>query len=89
MDETERRRGLEQRGARHVGRVSHGVDSLGRGESVRRIRRDPTADEAVEAIAGNLCRCTGYQNIVRATLRAAELRRERAAAAAVPGTRAT
>ena len=25
---------------------------------------DPTEDEAREAIAGNLCRCTGYQNIV-------------------------
>ncbi|HET6921446.1 MAG TPA: (2Fe-2S)-binding protein [Jiangellaceae bacterium] len=37
---------------------------------------DPTADEAREAIAGNLCRCTGYQNIVASVLRAAELRRE-------------
>jgi len=36
---------------------------------------NPTEGEAVEAISGNLCRCTGYQNIVRATLRAAELRR--------------
>ena len=36
----------------------------------------PTADEAREAIAGNLCRCTGYQNIVRAVLRAAGLRAE-------------
>ncbi len=36
---------------------------------------DPSEDEAREAIAGNLCRCTGYQNIVRAVLRAAELRR--------------
>jgi aerobic carbon-monoxide dehydrogenase small subunit len=33
----------------------------------------PTAEEAREAIAGNLCRCTGYQNIVAAVLRAAEL----------------
>ena len=32
----------------------------------------PTEEEAREAIAGNLCRCTGYQNIVRAVLRAAE-----------------
>ena len=38
---------------------------------------DPTREEAVEAISGNLCRCTGYQNIVKATLRAAELVRER------------
>jgi carbon-monoxide dehydrogenase small subunit len=37
---------------------------------------DPTADEAREAISGNLCRCTGYQNIVKSVLRAAELRRE-------------
>ncbi len=36
---------------------------------------DPTEDEATEAIAGNLCRCTGYQNIRSAVLRAAELRR--------------
>lgn len=33
----------------------------------------PTAEEAVEMISGNLCRCTGYQNIVEAVLRAAEL----------------
>ena len=32
----------------------------------------PTADDAVQMIAGNLCRCTGYQNIVAAVLRAAE-----------------
>lgn len=38
----------------------------------------PTADEAREAIAGNLCRCTGYQNIVASVLRAAELRAEEA-----------
>ena len=34
---------------------------------------DPTEDDARDMIAGNLCRCTGYQNIVRAVLRAAEL----------------
>ncbi len=37
---------------------------------------DPTEDEARHAIAGNLCRCTGYQNIVASVLRAAELKRE-------------
>ncbi|HEX2809485.1 MAG TPA: (2Fe-2S)-binding protein [Kineosporiaceae bacterium] len=36
----------------------------------------PTAEQAREAIAGNLCRCTGYQNIVASVLRAAELSRE-------------
>jgi carbon-monoxide dehydrogenase small subunit len=33
----------------------------------------PTHDEAIDMIAGNLCRCTGYQNIVKAVERAAEL----------------
>ncbi len=37
----------------------------------------PTRDDAVAMIAGNLCRCTGYHNIVDAVLRAAELARER------------
>ena len=37
------------------------------------------AEEAREMIAGNLCRCTGYQNIVRAVVRADEIRREEAA----------
>lgn len=37
---------------------------------------DPTREEAREAISGNLCRCTGYQNIVDATLRAAEIIRD-------------
>ncbi|HET6728385.1 MAG TPA: (2Fe-2S)-binding protein [Jiangellaceae bacterium] len=36
---------------------------------------EPTEDDAREAIAGNLCRCTGYQNIVASVLRAADLRR--------------
>jgi carbon-monoxide dehydrogenase small subunit len=30
----------------------------------------PTHDEIVEAVSANLCRCTGYQNIVRAVERA-------------------
>jgi len=43
------------------------------------LRRNPnpTAEEAREAIGGNLCRCTGYQNIVTSVLRAAELLRDR------------
>ena len=37
---------------------------------------EPTRAEAQEMIAGNLCRCTGYQNIVAAVQRAAELARD-------------
>jgi aerobic carbon-monoxide dehydrogenase small subunit len=33
----------------------------------------PTHEECREMVAGNLCRCTGYQNIVKAVERAAEL----------------
>ena len=36
----------------------------------------PTEDEVREALAGNLCRCTGYQNIVKAVLAAAEAPQE-------------
>ena len=32
---------------------------------------DPTEEEVREALAGNLCRCTGYHNIVKAVLSAA------------------
>ncbi len=39
---------------------------------------DPDEEEARQAISGNLCRCTGYQNIVAAVQRAAEIVRERA-----------
>jgi carbon-monoxide dehydrogenase small subunit len=38
-----------------------------------RANPDPTEAEAREAIGGNLCRCTGYQNIVAAVVRAAEI----------------
>ncbi|MDQ6686413.1 MAG: (2Fe-2S)-binding protein [Actinomycetota bacterium] len=33
----------------------------------------PSREEAREMIAGNLCRCTGYQNIIAAVQRAAQL----------------
>jgi carbon-monoxide dehydrogenase small subunit len=32
---------------------------------------DPTEEQVREALAGNLCRCTGYHNIVKAVLAAA------------------
>ena len=33
---------------------------------------NPTEEEVREALAGNLCRCTGYHNIVKAVLDAAQ-----------------
>ncbi|WP_121255352.1 (2Fe-2S)-binding protein [Nocardioides ferulae] len=42
----------------------------------------PTHDEAREMVGGNLCRCTGYQNIVKAVERAAAITAETAAAVA-------
>jgi aerobic carbon-monoxide dehydrogenase small subunit len=39
---------------------------------------DPTEDEVRWALSGNLCRCTGYQNIVKAVLWAAEKMRDQA-----------
>jgi carbon-monoxide dehydrogenase small subunit len=41
------------------------------------VQRHPHPDEAQirEAISGNLCRCTGYQTIKAAVVRAAELTR--------------
>ncbi len=41
----------------------------------RPARREPNPSEAEirEGIEGNLCRCTGYHNIVRSVEKAAEL----------------
>lgn len=40
---------------------------------------DPDPEQARAMIGGNLCRCTGYQNIIAAVQRAAAISRERAA----------
>jgi aerobic carbon-monoxide dehydrogenase small subunit len=37
-----------------------------------RENADPSEEEIREGLEGNLCRCTGYQNIVRAVRRAAD-----------------
>ena len=36
---------------------------------------NPTGEEVRQGLEGNICRCTGYQNIVRAVLAAAEAMR--------------
>jgi aerobic carbon-monoxide dehydrogenase small subunit len=36
---------------------------------------DPTEVEIRDALSGNLCRCTGYHNIVAAVMKAAARRR--------------
>jgi aerobic carbon-monoxide dehydrogenase small subunit len=41
----------------------------------------PELEQAREMVGGNLCRCTGYHNIVASVLRAAEIQREREAGA--------
>jgi carbon-monoxide dehydrogenase small subunit len=46
------------------GMIMAGADLIAKNPS-------PTEDEVREALAGNLCRCTGYHNIVKAVLSAA------------------
>ena len=43
--------------------------------------RSPTEEDAREAISGNLCRCTGYQNIVKSIMAAAEKMKQHGVAA--------
>jgi carbon-monoxide dehydrogenase small subunit len=37
-----------------------------------RTNPNPSADQVRQGLEGNLCRCTGYQNIVRAVCDAAK-----------------
>jgi aerobic-type carbon monoxide dehydrogenase small subunit (CoxS/CutS family) len=46
------------------GMLMTAVDLLGRGR--------PTRDDVLDALSGQICRCTGYEPIVRAVLKAAE-----------------
>jgi carbon-monoxide dehydrogenase small subunit len=45
-------------------------------EAYLRESPDPTEAEVREVLSGNLCRCTGYQNIVKGILKAAAAMRE-------------
>ncbi len=49
-------------------------------ESLLSRNAEPSARDVRAAIAGNLCRCTGYERIVASVLEAAKLRRAREAA---------
>jgi len=46
----------------------------------------PSEDEVRQGMSGNLCRCTGYQNIVKAVMYAAAKLREQASAPAAAVT---
>jgi carbon-monoxide dehydrogenase small subunit len=50
------------------------------GEALLERNPNPTDDEIRWAISGNICRCTGYMNIVKAVKHAAQLQAEAAQA---------
>lgn len=50
-------------------------------EALLRANPRPTREEVVEAISGNLCRCTGYEAIIEAVLAVAQSPSGRPAAA--------
>ena len=53
-------------------RLLHAGHDHGRGRPARSATRTRPRQEVREALAGNLCRCTGYHNIVKAVQAAAE-----------------
>jgi carbon-monoxide dehydrogenase small subunit len=59
------------------GMIMQSIDLLG-------DNPDPSEQEVREGIEGNLCRCTGYQNIVRAVQDAAQKMKPGAAPASQP-----
>jgi carbon-monoxide dehydrogenase small subunit len=53
-------------------------------EAFLRENPTPTDDEIRHAISGNLCRCTGYVNIVKAVQHAAKAQMSQSAAPTSP-----
>jgi len=69
----------EQRGFVEKGAIQCGFCTPGMIVSVTALLRrspSPSDSEIREALVGNLCRCTGYVQIVEAVRRAADLRRK-------------
>jgi carbon-monoxide dehydrogenase small subunit len=53
-------------------------------ESFLRNHPDPSEEEIRVALSGNICRCTGYQNIVKSVAAAAAAQREAALPVGAP-----
>ncbi|HMD90913.1 MAG TPA: (2Fe-2S)-binding protein [Anaerolineaceae bacterium] len=71
-------RSLVENGAVQCGYCTPGMVMAG--EALLAETLSPTENEIRNAIAGNLCRCTGYQQIVEAVETTATLRRKKLAA---------
>ena len=72
-DPSELQRAFARTGGAQCGYCTPGM--LMSGTALLRANPSPTRDEIREALAGNLCRCTGYSKIYEAVeLAAAELR---------------
>ncbi|HSI99483.1 MAG TPA: selenium-dependent xanthine dehydrogenase [Patescibacteria group bacterium] len=69
-------------GASQCGYCSPGI--VMKAEALLARNADPTRDEVAKALAGNLCRCTGYVKIIDAIRRVAEARSGGEVAAPVP-----
>ena len=69
-------------GASQCGYCSPGI--VMKAEALLARNADPTRDEVAKALAGNLCRCTGYVRIIDAIRRVAEARSGGEVAAPVP-----
>ena len=72
-------------GASQCGYCSPGI--VMKAEALLRRVPDPTPDEVARALAGNLCRCTGYVKIIEAIRAAAATRRDGEKGAATVGPR--
>jgi carbon-monoxide dehydrogenase small subunit len=67
--------GLDHEGGAQCGICTPGI--LLAAEALLAENASPSEHDVRVALAGNLCRCTGYERIVRGVLTAAELRRNK------------